>query len=65
MIIIIVKWWQRHEYPWFSLAIRPYRLSFWESRLGGVQWLYTADEYKFLLVDEHWCVYALESIKER
>ena len=39
-----------------SLAICPYQLQ------DSTQCLYKADECKFLLVGQHWCVHVQESI---
>ena len=50
LVIIIIMACQQHRFLWLSLDICPYLLD-------NTQWLHTADELKFLLIDQHWCVH--------
>ena len=47
-----------------SLAIRPYQPLILVSLRDGTQDPNRANEYKILLVGQHWCVHVLESIGE-
>ena len=58
-IIIKVCWQQR--FPWISLTTSPNESLFLVSHLESIKCLYI-DECKILLVGQHWCVHALESI---
>ena len=60
-IIIIKVCWQ-HGFLWFSLAIHPSQSLQLVSLLFVIKCPHRADECKFLLVSQHWCVHVQKSI---
>ena len=63
-IIFIKVCHQHHDFFWLSLIICPYWSSLLSCSIDGIQCLYIADEYCFLLIVYLWCVHVLESIGE-
>ena len=43
----------------FSLAICPYRLLLFVSPEDGIQFLPTTEKYKFMPVNQNWCVHKM------
>ena len=64
IIFIIIKICWQHGFYWLSLGKCPYWPLLMISPLDGIQCLHRADKYRFLLVEQHWCVHVLESIRE-
>ena len=51
-----LKMCQQHIFPWLSLTIHLYKSSVLVG-LDGIYCLYWADESKFLLVGQYWCIH--------
>ena len=76
LLTIIIKVYLQHKFPSLSLSLflslslththtHTHTTLFLISPLGNTQYAHRAEECKFLLVSQHWCVYALLSIGER
>ena len=64
LIWFIINLCRQLRFSWPSLTICSYWSSFLTNLLVNIQSLYRADEFKFLLVEQYWCVHVLESIGE-